>query len=465
MDLDYIFRPKSVAVIGASSESGKIGYLILNNMVNDGYSGKIFPVNPKACDIFGLKSYPSVSAVEAKVDMAVIVVPAKAVPQVMEECGKKGIRGAVIISSGFSEAGEEGRRLEQEVLATARKYGMRIIGPNCLGIVSTPARLNASFGMSVKQSGPISFVSQSGAFADGVLGWAQDAGIGFSKFVSIGNKSDLDDADLLEYLAGDKETKSIALYIEGLKDGRKFFETAKKVSSAKPIVVLKSGKSVSGTRAALSHTGSLAGSDNLYDAAFKQAGVIRANDVEELFDMAKSLAYQNPAPGKRIAILTNAGGLGVMCADTCEQYGLLIPEPSAETKTKLKGHMPSFGSPRNPVDITAQGSPEQQAEMYSACMQILLEDESFDGLIVISEGNYPWKFVELFTESLIETYERLKPEKPVIVCWMASNIIDKQLREIEKHGLPTYSIPERASRAMHALVRYGTVKRKIRAEA
>ena len=458
-NLDEMFYPESVAVVGASTVTGKIGNLVIMNLLNDGYTGKIFPVNPKAPEILGLKTFPSVLEIpEEKVDLGVIIVPARFVLDAMRQLAGKCCRALVIISSGFSEAGEDGAKLEAKMLELAREHDMRIIGPNCLGIASTPVMLNASFGMPLRGSGPISFVSQSGAFADGVLGWAQDAGVGFDKFVSIGNKSDIDDADLCEYFASDPkgQTKCIALYIEGIRNGRKFFESMKRVTKTVPVVAIKAGSSKSGSAAASSHTGSLAGRDVIFGAAFKQSGVIRAKNVEGLFDMSKALAMQPPSKGKRIAILTNAGGLGVLMADFCEELGMEINPPRDATRKLLRENMPAFGSAKNPIDFTAQGTPQDQARMYCTNFRTLVADPDYDGIIVVCEGNAPIELVSLLRDDFIKTYTELKPEKPVVFCWMASNIIDKDLQEIEKKaGVPCYSIPARASIAMSGLVRYG----------
>ncbi len=323
-DLAYCFKPRNVAVIGASREEGKVGNAVLTNLLKGttrqmmsakGFEGNIYPINPKSDEILGLKCYPSITDVPEDVDLAVIIIPSKFVPSVMKELPSKNVKTAIIISAGFSEGGPDGAELEKQVLETAKANNIRIIGPNCLGIMRTHNNLNASFADIMPPKGPISFVSQSGALCTAVIQYSYEEDIGFSNFVSIGNKSDVDDADLLEYFAEDPETKAIALYVESLKDGQKFMKTAKEVIKEKPIVVLKSGRTESGAKAASSHTGSLAGSDVAYEAAFKQSGIYRVYTISELFDIAKALGYQPPAKGNNIAIITNAGGPGVMAAD------------------------------------------------------------------------------------------------------------------------------------------------------
>jgi len=458
-NLDGMFYPESVAVVGASTVTGKIGNLVIMNLVNDGYTGKIYPVNPKASDVLGVKTYPSIAEIPSgRIDLGVIIVAARFVLDAVRELAKKDCHALVVISSGFGESGPDGMKLEAELLALARENSMRIIGPNCLGIASTQVLMNASFGMPLKGSGTISFISQSGAFADGVLGWAQDAGIGFDKFVSIGNKSDLDDAELCEYFANDSRgrTRCIALYVEGMKNGRKFYDAMKRVTPKVPVVAIKAGTSRSGAIAASSHTGSLAGSDEIFSAAFRQSGVIRAKNVEDLFDMSKALAMQPPAPGKRIAILTNAGGLGVLSADFCEELGMEVNPPNDATYKRLREHMPAFGSAKNPIDFTAQGTPEEQTDMYCTNYRTLVADHDYDGIIVICEGNAPVELISMLRDGFIKTHNEIKPKKPVVFCWMASNTIDPDLKEIEKQsGVPCYSIPKRATVAMSALVRYG----------
>jgi len=330
--LKSLFEPRAVAVIGASSKKGKIGYEILRNMVDGQFGGAIYPVNPHEEVILGLNVYRSISDVPDAVDTCIITVPPEVVPQVLLECGRKKVKGAVIISAGFSEIGN--LELEKQVLESALKGGVRVIGPNCAGIINTEKRLYATIESRIAP-GSIAFITQSGALGGAVLAWAREQRMGFSKFVSYGNRSDVDEAELLEYLSEDRQTRVIAVYIEGLRDGRRFIQVAKRVSMAKPILAIKSGYSSEGSRATLSHTGAMAGSDKIYDGAFRQAGIIRAEDVDDLLDMAKALSCQPPSRGDRIGVVTNSGGPGVMMVDALARLGLKAPESSAESRDKL----------------------------------------------------------------------------------------------------------------------------------
>ncbi|MFQ5887581.1 MAG: acetate--CoA ligase family protein, partial [Candidatus Hydrothermarchaeales archaeon] len=348
-NLAYCFEPRNVAVIGASREEGKVGNAIFINLLKgttrrmigaEGFGGKVYPINPKADEISGVKCYPTITDVPEDVDLVVIVIPSRFVPSVMEELPKKNVKAAVIISAGFSEGGPEGAEIEKQVLKIAKANDIRIIGPNCLGVMRIHNNLNASFADIMPPKGPISFVSQSGALCTAVIQYSYEEDIGFSNFVSIGNKSDVDDADLLEYFAEDDKTKAIALYIESLKDGQKFMKVARDVIKEKPIVVLKSGRTESGAKAASSHTGSLAGSDVAYEAAFKQSGIYRVYSISELFDTAKALGYQPPARGDNIAIITNAGGPGVMAADQLYYRNLKLAQLPEGVMAELNEILP-----------------------------------------------------------------------------------------------------------------------------
>ncbi|MEM3013138.1 MAG: CoA-binding protein, partial [Candidatus Bathyarchaeia archaeon] len=321
MLLDAFFRPRSIAVVGASREPEKVGHRIVKNLVEYGFKGHIFPINPNADKILGLKCYKSILEVPEQVDLAVIVVPGKIVPTVAEECGKKGVKGLVVISAGFSETGREGTQLEKELLAICRKYNIRMQGPNCLGLINTQNRMNATFAAAQPSAGNIAFISQSGALGSTILNWALQNDVGFTSFISLGNEADLTAADFLEFLAEDEQTRAVGLYIEGVKDGSHFIEVAKKISMKKPVIVLKSGTTDVGVRAVSSHTGSLAGSDVAFSAAFRKAGIIRVDRLEELFELV--LAFENqPLPkDKNVLIITNGGGPGILVADACEKMG------------------------------------------------------------------------------------------------------------------------------------------------
>jgi acetyl coenzyme A synthetase (ADP forming)-like protein len=321
--MDNFFNPKSIAVIGASRSPGKVGYDILRNIIQYGYEGAVYPVNPGAAEILGKKSYPSLLDVPGQVDLAVIVVPSKKVIEVIEQCGSKGISAAIVISAGFKESGIEGARLENEMLTKAKEGGVRLIGPNCLGVIDTHSKMNASFAAGMPAKGGIGFFSQSGALCLAVLDRALPDEIGFSKFISMGNKSDITDTDIMLALAEDDNTRVILGYIEGLADGRRFMEVAAQVSKRKPLIILKSGITSSGAKAASSHTGALAGREAAFSSAFKQSGVIRAHTLNELFNYALAFANQPLPRGPNVAIITNSGGPGILAADACDGSDLV----------------------------------------------------------------------------------------------------------------------------------------------
>ncbi|HIE08370.1 MAG TPA: hypothetical protein EYP65_00805 [Armatimonadetes bacterium] len=336
LPLDLLFKPRGVAVVGASRSPEKVGHAVVKNLLDGGRGRiKVYPVNPKAEEILGLRCYPSVLEVEGEVDLAVVVVPAPAVPSVIEECGERGIRFAIVISAGFKEAGPEGAERERQLKEVAKRAGVRIVGPNCLGILTPTYGLNASFAPFMPPPGNIALISQSGALLDALLDWSLNERIGFSKVVSFGNRADLDESDFVAYLGDDEETRVILCYLESIEDGRKFVEVASEAARKKPILVIKAGVSERGARAASSHTGSLAGSAAAYQAAFKQAGVIQAGSVEELFSLAEAFSRQPPPKGRRIAVVTNAGGPGVLATDAAEREGLEMAQFEPETIRRL----------------------------------------------------------------------------------------------------------------------------------
>ncbi|HHN93309.1 MAG TPA: hypothetical protein ENK17_00940, partial [Anaerolineae bacterium] len=377
--LDTFFHPRSVAVIGASRDPEKLGYSVLANLKEGGFTGQLYPVNPKADQILGLTAYPSILDIPAPVDLAVIVIPYPFVPAVLEQCGEKGVPSVVVISAGFREAGREGLERERELIETARKYDLRLIGPNCLGVIDTATPLNATFAAGMPPSGPIAFMSQSGALGTAVLDMALAGRIGFSKFVSLGNKADVSEIDLLEAWGDDPDSRVILIYVEGLPDGQRFIRVAREVTRHKPVVAIKSGVTKSGSRAVSSHTGSLAGSEAAYKAAFRQAGVIRATSMEALFDYARAFAYQPLLRGRRIGIVTNAGGPGILATDALEHAGLEIPRLTPETTAALMDYLPGAASAANPVDVLG----DALADRYEYAIRRVLADPKIDGLIVI----------------------------------------------------------------------------------
>ncbi len=349
--LEMFTEPGGVAVIGASTDPAKLGYQVLNNVIQYGYEGGIYPVNPTAPEILGKKAYPSVLECPDPVDLAVILVPNKVVPGVIEQCGQRGLKGAVIITAGFREAGPQGRVLQQQVVDIAKQYGIRLIGPNVLGIIDTVIKLNASFAAGMPRRGKIAFMSQSGALCTSILDMALGQGIGFSRFYSIGNKADINELDLITTWAQDDETRAIMAYLEGITNGPEFIRMASEVTRHKPIIAIKSGTTSAGSKAVSSHTGSLAGSEASYDAAFKQSGIIRAESVQDLFDIAQAFARQPLIKGDAIGVITNAGGPGIMASDALEHAGLRLASLTDETKQALQAKLPAAASVANPVDV------------------------------------------------------------------------------------------------------------------
>jgi acetyl coenzyme A synthetase (ADP forming)-like protein len=441
--LKRMLEPRSVAVVGASSKKGKIGYEILRNIVEGQFLGSVYPINPHENLILGLKVCSSIREVADVVDTCIVTVPPAKVPQVLEECGDKNVKGVVVISAGFSEIGNSD--LEKHVLESASKHGVRVIGPNCAGIINTEKMLYATIESRIAP-GSIAFITQSGALGGAALAWARQEHIGFSKFVSYGNRCDVDEADLLDYLMKDQQTKVIAMYIEGLRDGKRFLETAKQASLRKPILTIKSGCSGEGKRATLSHTGAMAGSDKVYDGAFHQAGIIRAEDIEDLFDMAKALSAQPHSRGDRILIVTNSGGPGVMMVDALVKLGLKVPEPSIEFKNKLE-FLPEICSRNNPIDLTAQADPEH----YEKVLRIA-ESDSFDAIVA---QFIPPAYVksEPISEVVLRASRTLS--KPIVACWMSGDLVSEGVKILERRGVPNFPTPERAAKAIWALVQRG----------
>jgi len=445
MTFDYFFKPRTIAVIGASNDPLKLGYEVFKNLKKY-REGRVYPVNVKDEVVQGVKAYRNVKDIPDGVDLAVIVIPKRFVKRAVIDCGEKGVKGIVLITAGFGETGEEGKREERELVEIAHRYGMRIIGPNCVGIMNTHNSMNATFIMDAKK-GDIAFVSQSGALGAGIVYKTVKEGIGFSKFISIGNMADVDFSELMEYLAEDEESKAIALYIEGIKDGRRFMEAAKRVTKKKPVIVLKAGKSESGARAASSHTGSLAGSYRIYEAAFKQTGILVANTIDEMLSMAR--AFTQPLPkGNKVAIMTNAGGPGVLTADEIDKYGLKLANLKEETMQKLKEFLPPMAAVRNPVDMIASA----RGEEYYRTAKLLLEDENVDMLIAICvvptfAGMTPTEHAE----GVIRAVKEVNNGKPVLALFMAGYVSEPAKELLEKEGIPVYERPEDVGIAAYAL--------------
>ncbi|MFP3317592.1 MAG: acetate--CoA ligase family protein [Thermoplasmata archaeon] len=446
-NLDSMFKPKSIAIVGASRDPHSIGFSVVKNLIDSKYGGKIFPVNPKADEILDLKCYHSVLEIPEEIDLAVITVPAAITPNVVEECGKKGVKGLAIIASGFSEVGRTD--LEDKVVEIARKYNLRILGPNIVGIMSNPMKMNASFGPYLPYPGKITMISQSGALLIALNSRTWVDRVGMSYLISIGNMSDLDFADLIDYFKNDEDTKCISLYVEGIKNGRKFIDVCKKILE-KPIVALKSGVSARGSIAAASHTGSLAGSGKVYSAAFKQATVVQAYTLDDLFDRSLALSLQPPMKGENLLIITNGGGVGVLATDAAEKYGIPLKDPPEDLKEKLKQIMPEFGSAKNPVDITGMAS----AEWYGRALKIALQHPWVNGVTVL----YCETSVSDPRELSMEIFEATncnRVDKPITVSYIGGEVTERAIEWLQKKGIPVFRSPDRAISAMAALREYG----------
>ena len=445
--LEVFSDPQSVAVIGASREPEKLGYGVLSNIIKGGFPKPIYPINPQADAILGLKCYPSVLEVPEPVDLAVIVVPARLVARVLEECGKKGVRGAVIITAGFREVGTEGRQREDEVIAIARRYGMRLVGPNVLGVIDTVAKLNASFAVGMPQQGKIAFMSQSGALCTSILDIALAEGIGFSRFISLGNKADTNEIDFIEAWRNDPHTAVIMAYLEGIADGPRFIRVAREVTREKPIIAIKSGTTSGGARAVSSHTGTLAGSEAAYQAAFNQAGIIRASSVQDLFDYSVAFARQPVLKNNRIAIITNAGGPGIMATDALERAGLQLASLKRETLDYLRANLPEAASTLNPVDVLG----DARADRYGMAIEAVMKDENVGGVIVILTPQFMTEIKET-AEAVVRASR--KYEKPIFGCFMGKASTEEGTRLFNANRIPNYAVPERAVAAMAAMDRY-----------
>ncbi len=446
--LEGFFKPQSVAIVGASATPGKLGYTVLANMIDAGYRGSIYPINPSAGEMQGYKAYASILDTPEVPDLAVITIPYNYVANALREIGEKGTQSVVVISAGFREANVEGLEREQELLEIASKYGMRIIGPNCLGIISTYAHVNATFAAGTPPEGNIAFTSQSGALQTAILDWSLAAhDLGFSKFVSLGNKADVNEMDLMRAWAEDDETNVILAYIEGLPDGLEFIRTAREVSRIKPILVLKSGVTESGSRAVSSHTGSLAGAEKAYDAAFYQAGVLRMENLQDLFDSARAFANQPLLQGSRIAIVTNAGGPGILATDTLERADMELARLSRETVQKLEEILPEAASTSNPVDVLG----DARADRYAAAMEIIGQDESVDGMICIVTPQAMTEIVET-ANAIGKLSQRI--DKPILGAFMGEEKAKAGEDILASYNIPNYAFPEHAARALAAMRDY-----------
>ncbi|NIO21512.1 MAG: CoA-binding protein [Candidatus Aenigmarchaeota archaeon] len=444
--IDYFFNPRSVAIIGASRDQKKIGHIVFRNFIEGKFKGKTFPINPKTKKLLGRKCYASVRDIREKIDLAVISIPAKLVPRALEECGRKRIPAVVIVSGGFKEVGEN--ELEKKLEGIGKKYKMRVVGPNCLGIFDPSTGVDMIFLPRYKlerpKEGDIAFVTQSGAVGSVVLDWMARKGYKISKFVSYGNAVDVDEADLMDYLAKDKKTKVICAYFEGVREGRKFLEVTKKISGIKPIIILKGGTTDAGTKAISSHTGSLAGSFEVYTAAFKQAGVLQADDMEELFGFARTLSTLPKPKGKNVQIITDGGGFGVLLSDNIVENGMELARMKRETREGLSREMPSYVVLKNPIDLTG----DADVDRYRKTIEAALADPNVDiiGLIVLLQ-------VPRLGGDIVQTITNAfkTSDKPIFVISAGGEYTEVLKKSLEDFGIPTFSYPQNAARAMRVL--------------
>ena len=439
LSLRNFFCPDSVAVIGAAREEEKVGHNILDNIINSGYKGKLFPVNPKADEIHGIKCYPSVLNVPGDIDLAIIVIPAQFVLQVLEECSKKNTKWSIIISAGFKETGIEGAKRERQLIEKAKDYGIRILGPNCLGIIDTECPINATFSSNMPPRGKIGFISQSGALGTSILDWAKTNKIGFSKFVSLGNKADISENDLFDDWENEKDTEVITAYLEGVKYGREFIRISSRVSKKKPIIVVKSGNTDAGARAVSSHTGTLAGSAKAYEAAFKQAGIIRANTIRDLFNYATAFSYQPLPKGKKVAIITNAGGPGIMATDECEESDILLASLEKETIDGLKEFLPEAANFYNPIDILG----DALADRYKKTLEVVVKDCNVDAVVVLLS---PQAMTQPYrtARAIVEVMENSGKSITVLTSFMGGSEVEKAVKFLAEKNIPNFDIPEEA---------------------
>jgi acyl-CoA synthetase (NDP forming) len=458
--IDTFFNPKSVAIYGASPSPNSVGQAIVQNFIKPMYEGKVYAVNPKYNNVLGIPCYPTLQDIPDPVDMVVVAVPARITPRVFEDIAAKGTPAAIIVSGGFSETGPRGAELEDEIVQISQKHNIRVIGPNCVGVVDTHSHVDTFFLPEYRCGRPkssnvanISLVSQSGAFAAAVSDWTAEMGLGISKIISLGNKCDVDDDDLLWYLGEDTTTQVICYYTEGYDEdkGRSFFDTARLIAQQKPVLVVKSGKGARAKAASMSHTGSLAGSDNIADAAYKQAGIIRAGNFEQMFDMAKALAMQPPARGDRVLMVTNGGGLGVMTTDAIESLGLAQPHPSPDLEARFTEKLPPYCAIGNPIDVVG----DSDSSRYDIAFEEAIASDEYDIFVVGMLLQTPSLGMEITNH--IANFSR-QSGKPFVVISMGGGFTTKAGEIMELMGVPTYATGEKGALAAKALAQYGQIK-------
>lgn len=439
--------PASIAVVGASRTPGKVGHDVVRNLLDAGYEGRIYPVNPKADEVLGLPCHAAVDRIEGEVELAVIAIPAQYVLDALDQCARKGTRAVIIISAGFKESGEEGARLEEQLAEKCRREGIRCMGPNCLGVISPVTRLNASFGAAMPKPGNIAFFSQSGALGTAILDIAVGEDIGLSRFISYGNKADIDETDLIEALGEDEQTDVILGYLESIDDGRKFMDVAARVTRNKPVVIFKSGRTSGGARAASSHTGSLAGADSAYSAAFRQCGVFRADTIEEFFDYARAFACRKlPANGK-VAVVTNAGGPGIIATDAIESSRLTMAELSERTRRALAEHLPPQANIHNPVDVLG----DAKADRYRLALEAVARDDGVASVLTILT---PQTSTEVERTAIAVADAAAATDKPVLTSFMGSASVQEAWDILDRRSVPNFEQPDRAIGAMEAMLTY-----------
>jgi acetyltransferase len=440
MNLNKIFNPNSIALIGASDKEGSVGYTLMRNLTQLGYEGKVYPVNIRLKEILGQKVYQNVEQIPEPVDLAIVATPAKTVPKIVEDCGKAGILGLIILSAGFKEIGPEGRALEDKILKLKQKYNLRIIGPNCFGIICPRSKLNATFADMLPNAGNIAFISQSGALGSAILDWAIDQNIGFSNFVSVGSMIDVDFGDLIDFFGNDPQTRSILMYIEGITDARKFMSAARHFARTKPIIVVKAGQFGASAKAAASHTGSLTGEDIVYDAAFKRAGIVRVEEIADLFNAAEVLGMQPLPQGPRLAIITNAGGPGVMATDALLNRGGQLASLDPKTMKTLNNLLPPYWSHSNPIDILGDAT----AERYRSVMDLCLADPNVDGILLIYTPQATADATEIARSIVSACDARGGCKKTILTSFIGSGKVQEANLLLSKNSYPTYSTPEQA---------------------
>ncbi|HWE26162.1 MAG TPA: CoA-binding protein, partial [Myxococcales bacterium] len=446
--LEVLFSPRSVALIGASEREGSVGRTVMRNLLTNPFGGTVFPVNPESKHVLGVKAYASVSAIDEPVDLAVIATPARAVPDSVRDCASAGVRAAVVLSAGFKESGEEGIRLEEEILRIARPSGLRIVGPNCFGLMCPPTGLNATFAGAMAHGGDVAFLSQSGALQAAILDWSLQANVGFSIFASLGSMLDVGWGDLIDYLGKDGRTRTILIYMESVGDARAFLSAAREVALQKPIIVLKGGRTTEAARAAASHTGSLAGSDEVLTAAFRRTGVLRVDSIADLFSMADTLAKQPRPRGRRLGIVTNAGGPGVLATDALVSGGGELAALSPAALNELNALLPAAWSRGNPIDLLGDADPER----YAKAVEIAGDEAETDALLVVLT---PQDMTEpKRTADQLAPFAHRYGNKPVLASWMGGAEVAAGRRILAESGIPSFEFPDTAARIFNYMWKY-----------